>query len=85
MVDVTIALEHIVLAATSEGLGTYWIGSFEENQVKELLKIPDNFRVVALQALGHPRESLDLQRKVIKTVRRRKKLEKIVSYEEYSE
>jgi nitroreductase len=85
VVDVTIALEHIVLAATNEGLGTCWIGSFQENQVKELLKIPGNFRVVALLALGYPRESLELKRKIIKTVRRRKELEKIVSYEEYSE
>lgn len=85
VVDVTIALEHMVLTATNEGLGTCWIGSFQESQVKELLKIPENFRVIALLALGYPHESLDLQRKIIKTVRRRKELEKIVSYDEYSE
>jgi len=82
-VDVTIALEHMVLTATSEGLGTCWIGSFDENQVKELLRIPENFRVVALLALGYPREKLDVQGNILKTTRRRKELEQIVSFEEF--
>jgi len=38
MVDVSIALEHIVLAATDKGLGTCWIGGFSENKVKKILE-----------------------------------------------
>jgi nitroreductase len=83
VVDVTIALEHMVLMATNEGLGTCWVGSFDENQVKEMLKIPENYRVVALLALGYPQEKLDLQRGSVGVARRRKELEEIVSYEEY--
>jgi nitroreductase len=83
VVDTTIAMQNIVLAATSEGLGTCWVGSFNENQVKELLKIPERFRVIALLALGYQREKLDLAGKVLHFVRRRKKLEKIISLEEF--
>jgi nitroreductase len=82
-VDVTIALEHMVLAATSEGLGTCWVGSFTENEIKELLKIPKNFRIVALLALGYPRKKLDIQLKNESAIGRRKELEQIVSFEEF--
>jgi nitroreductase len=82
MVDVAIALEHIVLAATNEGLGTCWVGSFDESQVTEMLRIPKNFRVVALLALGYPSERVDHVTKAAKLVRR-KKMEDIASLEEF--
>lgn len=37
-VDVAIAMQNMVLTATAEGLGTCWIGSFDEGEVKKLLK-----------------------------------------------
>jgi nitroreductase len=83
MVDVAIAMQNMVLTATSEGLGTCWVGSFNEDQVREMLKIPENYRVVALLALGYPRKKIDLQGKMLHLVRRRKKLERIVSFEEF--
>jgi len=73
----------MVLTATSEGLGTCWVGSFDEKHVREMLKIPDKYRVVALLAIGYPREKIDLQGKLLHLVRRRKKLEEIVSFEEF--
>jgi nitroreductase len=54
MVDVAIALEHLVLAATAEGVASCWVGGFREASVKRCLGIPDAFRVVALIALGYP-------------------------------
>jgi nitroreductase len=56
-VDTTIALENMVLAAWSLGIGSCWVGSFNEQKVKELLKIPDNWKVVALLPLGYPAET----------------------------
>ncbi len=53
-IDVAIALEHVALAATAEGLGTCWIGAFEEEPVKRLLEIPAEVRVVQLMPLGYP-------------------------------
>lgn len=83
VVDVAIAMQNMVLTATGEGLGTCWIGSFDEGEVRSLLKIPENLKVVALLALGYPREKRDVTGKLLHFVRRRKRLEKIVSFEEY--
>jgi nitroreductase len=53
-VDLAIALDHLTLAAAAEGLGTCWIGSFDEGKVKQLLGIPASAKVVALAPLGYP-------------------------------
>lgn len=55
-VDTTIALENMALAAWSLGIGSCWIGSFNEEKTKELLKIPENWKVVALVTFGYPAE-----------------------------
>lgn len=83
MVDVAIAMQNMVLTATSEGLGTCWVGSFNEVEVRELLKIPERYEVVALLAVGYPREKQDFAGKILHLVRRRKRLEEIVSIEEF--
>jgi nitroreductase len=54
--DTMIALEHMVLAATALGYGTCWIGAFDEDAVKRLLKIPAKVKVVALLPIGVPGE-----------------------------
>ncbi len=53
-IDTAIAVDHMTLAAVEEGLGTCWIGAFDEKKVKEILSIPDYVRVVALLPLGYP-------------------------------
>jgi nitroreductase len=55
--DSMIALEHIVLASTALGYGTCWIGAFDEEALKRLLKIPTKMKVVALLPIGTPRET----------------------------
>jgi len=55
-VDVAIALENMVLAAEAQGVGSCWIGAFEEEEVKKLLGIPDHLKVVALVSFGYPAE-----------------------------
>ena len=61
-VDASICMEHIVLAATNEGLGTCWVGLFNEDKIKEVLSIPEKVRVIALTPLGYskytPREQI---------------------------
>lgn len=83
IVDVTIALEHVALTAASEGLGTCWVGSFEEDKVKQLLKIPEDYRVIVLLAMGYPREKPDLTGKIVHSIRKRKRLDQMVSYDEF--
>jgi nitroreductase len=56
-VDVAIALEHVALAATAEGLGTCWIGSFHQDQIRKLLGIPANAKVIELMTLGYPADN----------------------------
>lgn len=74
-VDVTIALEHLILQAQEEGLGTCWIGSFEEEEVKAILNVPKEVKVLALTPLGYPDE--------IPPFRGRKSLDEIISYDRY--
>ncbi|MBD3319032.1 nitroreductase family protein [Candidatus Woesearchaeota archaeon] len=47
------ATEHLLLAATKEGLGSCWVGAFQEGQVSRLLEIPDKARPTAIIALGY--------------------------------
>ena len=84
-IDTCIAMENLVLAATGEGLGTCWIGVFNEKTIREMLKIPGHLKVVALLALGYSREKLDISAKLAHLIRPRKKLERIAYLEEYGE
>lgn len=74
-VDIALALEHLILAATEKGLGTCWIGAFKEKLVKDLLDIPANVRVVAITPVGYPA--------VEGRTRGRKPISKIVCYDKY--
>ncbi len=56
VVDATIAMENMVMAAWTLGVGSCWIGACNEGKVKQLLKIPDEWKVVALMTLGYPAE-----------------------------
>jgi nitroreductase len=85
VIDVAIAVENMVLAATGEDLGTCWVGSFDEDQVRELLRIPRNFKVIVLLAVGYAREKVDLAGKIVRSVRKRKTLDEIASFEEYGQ
>jgi nitroreductase len=54
-IDVAIAMDHLTLCAAAEGLGTCWIGAFDEAKVKEILGIPPEMRVVELMPVGYPK------------------------------
>ena len=56
-IDLAIAIDHMTLQAVEEGLGTCWVGSFYEDQVKTILGIPADIKVVELLALGYPKDS----------------------------
>jgi len=56
VVDTTIAMENMVIAALTLGIGSCWIGACNEKKVKELLKIPDKWKFVALLTFGYPAE-----------------------------
>ncbi len=57
-IDAGIAGEHFVLAATEQGLGTCWIGWFNQKALLKHLGLKRGYRAVALIALGYPAEEL---------------------------
>jgi nitroreductase len=56
VVDGTIVLDHAILAATSLGYGTCWIGAFDGPSVKEVLSIPEDHGIVCLTPVGKAAE-----------------------------
>jgi nitroreductase len=74
-VDLGIALTHIVLHGVELGLGSCWIGAFNQEEVKKILEIKEEYKVVALLPIGYPAES--------PTPRERKGLEEVVSYNRF--
>ena len=56
LVDSGIASQNLMLAARAQGLGTVFVGIYDEEKVKQLLNIPASIRVVGLFPLGYPVE-----------------------------
>jgi len=54
LIDIGIAGEHFVLAAEAQGLGTCWIGWFNEKKVRRLLNLPRSLKILSLISLGYP-------------------------------
>lgn len=52
----TIAMQNMVIAAWALGIGSCWIGDFKEKEIKQLLNIPADWKVVALITFGYPAE-----------------------------
>lgn len=65
-----IAQTQMMLQAVELGLGSCWVGMFDEAAVKERFQIPEAMPVVALLAVGHPAETPE--------PRPRKSLEEII-------
>ena len=55
-VDVAIAMDHLILAAAAEGLGTCWIGAFKPECLRDLLELPPDLQPIAMTPLGVPAE-----------------------------
>ena len=75
-IDVAVALDHLSLAAVELGLGTCWVGAFDEGKVRQLLGIPAKIRVVALMPLGYPAVAAPVEKD-------RLQLDNIVKYEHW--
>ncbi|HOB19445.1 MAG TPA: nitroreductase family protein, partial [Candidatus Atribacteria bacterium] len=73
--DTAIAVDHMVLAATNEGLGTCWIGWFERDVVRRILNVPDNMEIPILVTIGY--------KAVEPEVKPRKPIEELVGIDAY--
>jgi len=76
-VDIGISLEHLILAAEVEGLGTCWIGAFMEDEVRKILEVPDEVKIVALTPLGYPDQD--------RSFSGRKNMDEIVMHEKWQD
>lgn len=74
-IDTTIALQNMVIVAWALGVGSCWIGDFKEEEVKKLLNIPGDWKVIALVSFGYPAEQPGSKWK--------KPLEEIVSHNKF--
>ncbi len=85
LVDFGASMENLMVAAASLGLGTCWIGLFNEDKVKEILKIPSRFRVIALTPLGYPDypKTLNAEESYIRKDKRRVTLDEFASFNEW--
>jgi nitroreductase len=72
-VDATIAMDHLILAATELGLGTCWIAAFDPIAAREVLGLPDDVEPVAFTPLGYPADTA--------VPKKRKPLPELVRYE----
>ncbi len=75
IVDTSIPLAYVTLAAVAEGLGTCWLGAFDQGKTRKILGVPEDALVVGVTPLGYPAE--------VPAARSRKKLEDIVSFESW--
>lgn len=75
MFDVALAMQNLVLAAQSLGLGTVHVGFFNAKKVATILKVPQGLCVVEMTPLGYPEEE--------PKVRPRKELSEIVFYDKF--
>lgn len=75
MFDVALAMQNMVLAAQSLGIGTVYLGAFDADKAGNILELPEGYVVVAMTPLGYPDEE--------PAGRPRKALEEIVFYEKF--
>ena len=52
-VDMAIALDHLTLVAAEEGLGTCWIAALDEPELKRILAVPDEMRLLFVMPVGY--------------------------------
>jgi len=76
LIDVSIAMTHLILAARAEGLGTCWIGAFDNEKLKDIIGIPEDVNVVAISPIGYPKQGFS-------GPGARKQIEEIVSTDKY--
>ncbi len=87
LADTAMAFQQMMLAAWSHGVGSCWLGAFNEKSLRKEFGIPQNIRVVGMSPFGYPARKSSLYAKAVKAVAKggaRLSKEKIVCYESWS-
>jgi nitroreductase len=75
MVDVSIVMDHVILAAANQGLGSCWIGAFNPDAAREVLGLPDAVEPIAFTPIGYPDDE--------PKPKKRKELADLIRYENW--
>jgi nitroreductase len=73
--DLTIAMDHMILAAEYEGVATCWVGAYDPDVLREALSLKENEVVYSITPLGYPKEGF-----VKKGKKARKAMEEIIQF-----
>jgi nitroreductase len=83
LIDVSIAMTQMTLAATELGIGTCWVGWYGESRLRRLLDLPRKYRIVALLVLGYPADKSTKESIGAIPARPRKQLHEIASHNKF--
>ena len=75
-VDVSIAVEHICLAASAMGLGTCWVCNFDAELLRQALNLPAHLEPIAIIPIGYPASDAMVEKK-------RKSIDEIIVWEKF--
>jgi nitroreductase len=73
--DLTIAMDHMILAAEYEGVGTCWVGAYDPALLRRALELKDNEIVYSITPLGYPKAGFEK-----KGSKKRKAVEEVVEF-----
>lgn len=74
-VDAAIVMDHLILAAADQGLGSCWIGAFDAREARRILKLPEDVEPIAFTPLGYPADNPG--------AKKRRPLDDLVVYESW--
>jgi len=85
LIDVSIAMTHICLAAAALGVGSCFVGWFHTRKLKKLLRLPPHYNIAVLLALGYPADPSTDEAIAGLPGRGRKDFDDIVSHNKFGE
>ncbi|MEM5790552.1 MAG: nitroreductase family protein [Candidatus Aenigmatarchaeota archaeon] len=62
--DTALAVQNILLSAHALGLGSCFVGAFDEEKVKSILELTDNLRPLAILPIGYPAEQPEKPKRI---------------------
>ncbi len=75
-VDCAIVIDHMTLASVAEGLGSCWIGHFDQDKCRDILGVPAPAKIIEMLVLGYPGDSAG--------DKKRKNLDELACWEKFS-
>jgi len=75
-VDCAIVIDHMTLAAVAEGLGSCWIGHFDQDKCRQILDVPASAKIIEMLVLGYPADK--------PSDKKRKTLDELACWEKFS-